>query len=273
MLNHRLDQEQRDLEHRLEEAENQLVATGGAGAVANEGGRSCGDGSDARALQERLASVERELEAEQKGRLQAAEQLIVALDQLQEQGTTILSLTASLDRAVKQLADADARLDLTWSVQPAEDCQLTKSDLVPIARHDGTEDNDSDDNSSHIARLEHQLCQHIALNRRLHREQRDLELRLEEAENQIATHAATGAADSGRGNDFDLCALEERLVRTQCELETEQAGRLQVTKERQRLEEQLAAAHDDLIAAHRRLTGALRAQNDSAKLIARLRKS
>lgn len=216
MLNHQLDHEQRDLEHRLEEAENQLAATSRAGGV-NGGDSSCGDGPDACALQERLARTERELEAEQAGRLQVAEQLTVALDQLREQGTTILSLTASLDRAVKQLADADARLDLTWSVQS------------------------------------------------------DLELRLEEAE--TATHAATGVADSSRGDGSDTRALEERLVRTQRELETEQTGRLQVTKERQRLEEQLATAHDDLIAAHRRLTGALRAQSNSAKLIARLRKS
>eukprot|EP01044_Picomonas_judraskeda_P037429 COSAG03_NODE_16986_length_387_cov_0.541667_1_plen_97_part_10 len=95
--------------------------------------------------------MQRELAAEQVERLQVAEQLTVALDQLREQGTTILSLTASLDRAVKQLADADARLDLTWSVQS------------------------------------------------------DLELRLEEAE--TATHAATGVADSSRGDGSDTRAL------------------------------------------------------------------
>jgi hypothetical protein len=314
LLNHRLDQEQRDLELRLEDAEHQLAtyaATGGGesgerrAGVACEDASSCGGRSDVRALEERLAQTERELEAEQADRLQVADQLAVALDELRKQGNTILSLTASLDRAAQQLADADTRLDLTW-VQGSEDYQLTTSDLMPLAwrdtSHNDHDNNDSDhDNNdseteSHTARLEQQLRQHIALNRRLDQEQRDLELRLEEAENQLANYAVTGGGRTGgsaRMTDrscsgrSDVRVLEERLVQMERELEVEHADRQQLAKERQRLEEQLSVAHNDLMAAHentaraetaafklsRRLTGALRAQSNSAKLIARLRKS
>jgi hypothetical protein len=286
LLNHRLDQEHRDLELRLEEAEHQLATIGGEAGerrdgVACEYDSNRGDRSDVRALEERLVQTQRELEAEQAERLQVAEQLSVALDQLQKQGATILSLTASLDRAAKQLADADARLNPAWLVQVGEDYQLTKSDLVPLAWRDASHnsiDNNSD-NESPTAPLE----------------QRDLELRLEEAEHQLAIHAVTGGrrtrgsakmADSSRDGTCDF-ALEQRLVQAERELEAEQADRLQAAKERERLEQQLAEAHNDLVAAHentaraeaaafdlsRRLAGALRAQSNSAKLIARLRKS
>eukprot|EP01043_Picozoa_sp_COSAG02_P001474 COSAG02_NODE_31_length_50774_cov_1928.118204_27_plen_310_part_00 len=287
LLNHRLDQEQRDLELRLEEAEHQLAKIGGEAGerrpeVACEDDSSRDDRSDVRALEERLMQMQRELAAEQVERLQVAEQLAVALDQLQKQGTTILSLTDSLDRAAKQLADADARLDLAWLVQDGEDYQLSKSDLMPLACRDASHNSmdNNGDSESHTARLE----------------QRDLmQRRLGETEHQLAIYAATGGgrtrgsakmADSSCDGRCDL-ALEERLVQTELELEAEQADRLQAAKERERLEEQLADAHKDLVAAHentaraeaaafnlsRRLAGALRAQSNSAKLIARLRKS
>jgi hypothetical protein len=82
-------------------------------------------------------------------------------------------------------------------------------------------------------------------------------------------------------------ALEERLAEAELELEAEQAGRREAAEEQLRLEEELAAAQKDLASAltdsnraetaaftmSRRLAAALRAQSNSAKLIARLRKS
>eukprot|EP01047_Picozoa_sp_COSAG01_P107372 COSAG01_NODE_36393_length_518_cov_1.219570_1_plen_121_part_01 len=98
LLNHRLDQEQRDLELRLEEAEHQLAKIGGEAGerrpeVACEDDSSRDDRSDVRALEERLMQMQRELAAEQVERLQVAEQLAVALAELQKQVTTILRLT------------------------------------------------------------------------------------------------------------------------------------------------------------------------------------
>ena len=98
-----------------------------------------------------------------------------------------------------------------------------------------------------------------------------------------AVDAATAAAtDAVRSR-----ALEERLAEAELELEAEQAGRREAAEEQLRLEEELAAAQKDLASAltdsnraetaaftmSRRLAAALRAQSNSAKLIARLRKS
>ena len=310
LLNHQLDHEKRDLELRLEETESQVAAYtttggGGGGARARPGGDGSenADGPDVRALEERLAQTEHELEAERAGRMQVAEQLAVALDQMREQGATIRNLTTSLDRVSKQLADADARLDLTWSMQTVEG-QLTKSDILPTSwhmnashsGHDVTGD-DGDNGDSQIAlSIEQQLHRQITLNHRMQQEQRDLQSRLVQAEDHLASYTATvgeerlGIAnedDSGPVDGSGVSAVEHRLVQMQCELEAEQAGRLQVEKERRHLEEQLAVTRTDLAAARenseraektafalsRRLAGALRAQNNSTKLIARLRKS
>ena len=306
LLNHRLDHDQRELEQRLLEvealaesrgralgqAETQLASHAAAAAGVGSGDTAA-TAAATRELEERLAQAEAAAEVGQREaelRLRLEGQLAAAQGQLRERGETIGALTASLERAAKQLSDADTRLDLAWSSQSVEysvSASAGRAAMNTPSRSPGIASTNADRRESTVGadqqQQQHQqlLRRQLLLNHRLDHDQRELERWLLEVEALAESRGrALGEAGGGSGDTAATCTaaaeLEERLAQAEVDAEVGQRE----AELRLRLEGQLAAAQNDTERAEtaaftmsRKLAAALRAQRDSAKLIARLRRN